>query len=335
MTEFEQKILDIIQDGFPIENRPYEVIADQIGETEQQVFDAVESLRESGVIRRIGGVYNTKQLGLVSRLCAGKVPSVATGYSDDSALEQFAATVLNIPAITHNYVRSHEYNVWFTVIAESETELQSIVDKLMSETELSDVHSMPARKMFKINTVMSCDARKSVIPKPTGANIPVSSTFVLSASDRVRIRLLSGDIPHSLTPFADLFQSHCDVFGQSNLNEFLLDAQRDLTSRRMRRFGAVLRHQQAGFSCNAMVCFEVDDSDKAGNILASYQYVSHCYERPPFKGFPYNVYAMFHAQTQEELSRFIGEAVADLGNPHYAVLHSVQELKKTSYKYFA
>ena len=117
MTELEQKILDTIQDAFPLEERPYRVLADlfnaQVGSvTEQQVFDAVEGLRMSGVIRRIGGVYDSKALGFISRLCAGKVPTVVTGAADDSALEVFAATVNEIPAITHNYVRSHEYNVW-------------------------------------------------------------------------------------------------------------------------------------------------------------------------------------------------------------------------------
>lgn len=354
MTELEQQILDIIQDGFPIVERPYAALADMLNReavlqhaddaqhlhtTEQLVFDVVESLRSSGVIRRLGGVYDTKRLGLVSRLCAGKVPSVATGATDDSALEQFAAAVMEIPAITHNYVRSHQYNVWFTVIAESELALQAVIDKLCGETALHDVHSMPARKMFKINTVMSRRSRTSAKqgePSASAMNSVSSANALnvsaLSVSDRTRIRLLSGDLPHSLTPFNELF---ADVIsGTKSLADLLQDACSDLTSRRMRRFGAVLRHQDAGFPCNAMACFDVADGSAAGAVLAANPHVSHCYERPPFEGFPYNVYAMFHASTSEELLRFVNEAVAALGNPQFAVLHSVRELKKTSYKYF-
>jgi len=343
MTEFELQILDIVQDGFPITERPYAAIAEIYRNrygfapgSEQDVFDAVESLRNEGVIRRIGGVYDTKRLGLVSRLCAGKVPSVATGAADDSALVQFAATVMDIPAITHNYVRSHEYNVWFTVIAESEEELQSIIEKLCAETSLHDVHSMPAARMFKINTVMGREKTQvNVANSPSVILNEVKNPVRLTESDKVRIGLLSGDLPHSLTPFTDLFQSHKDALGCNNLDEFLSDAQDDLTSMRMRRFGAVLRHQQAGFPSNAMVCFEVGEcAEEAGSILAENPHVSHCYERPPFKGFSYNVYAMFHASCDEELSQFVGAAASSLGNPKYAVLHSVQELKKTSYKYF-
>ena len=121
----EQHLLSVIQDDFPLEECPYQVLAGQLGSDEQSVFDAVENLRMSGVIRRIGGVYDSKALGFISRLCAGKVPTVATGAADDLALDKFAAAVNEIPAITHNYVRSHEYNVWFTIIAQSEDEIRT------------------------------------------------------------------------------------------------------------------------------------------------------------------------------------------------------------------
>ena len=137
-------LLAIIQDGFPLEERPYKVLAEQLGSDEKSVFKSVESLRQSGIIRRIGGIYDSHRLGFISRLCAGKV----------NDLEKFAAAAEKIPAITHNYVRSHEYNVWFTVIAESEDEICAIVDGLCASTDLHDVHILVATKKFKINTVM-------------------------------------------------------------------------------------------------------------------------------------------------------------------------------------
>jgi len=374
MTEFELQILDIVQDAFPIVERPYAAIAevykrrygievphsepfgklmagsancevDESNASERFVFETVESLRASGIIRRLGGVYDSKRLGLVSRLCAGRVPSVVTGAADDSALDQFAAAVMNVPAITHNYVRSHEYNVWFTVIAESEVALQGIIEKLCADTALHDVHSMPAKKMFKINTVMSTQRPASSSSVANSGPASMRSSMENAASsgcvpanlsdyDRSRIRLLSGDLPHSLTPFNDLFLS-ANLGGTKDFASFLMDVQDDISSKRMRRFGAVLRHQNAGFPSNAMVCFDVTDASAAGYLLAANPHVSHCYERPPFEGFPYNVYAMFHAQSDEELSCYVQDTVKALGCPDYAVLHSVRELKKTSYKYFA
>ncbi|WP_163438030.1 Lrp/AsnC family transcriptional regulator [Fibrobacter succinogenes] len=305
MTELEQNLLAIIQDAFPVEERPYQVLAGQLGSDEQTVFAAVEGLRQSGVIRRIGGVYDSRALGFISRLCAGKVT--------ESAIEAFATAVNEIPAITHNYQRSHEYNVWFTVIAQSEAEIQKIVDDVCAKTELHDVHVLLATKKFKINTVMGGTAAPVIRKNSCARSKP------LSGSDRNRIRVACEDIPHSLTPFKDWGVS-CD------------ELREDLDLRRMRRFGAILRHQEAGFADNAMVCF---NTTNGGDILAQKPYISHCYERPAFEGFPYTLYAMMHAQSAEELDRQIKEAAESIGNPDYVVLRSVRELKKTSFRFFA
>ena len=224
MTALDQSLLDIIQDAFPLEERPYQVLAEQLGSDEQSVFEAVESLRNSGVIRRIGGVYDSKKLGFISRLCAGKV----------SDIDKFAAAVDEIPAITHNYVRSHEYNVWFTVIAQSESEIRAIVDGLCASTDLHDVHILTATKKFKINTVMGkvLDERRVILSDPCKGESkdpgPRSTqTCVLSLSDRTRISIACTDLPHTLTPFKDwgvsteelredLCKRECAASGQSS-----------------------------------------------------------------------------------------------------------------------
>lgn len=315
MTALEQHLLDTIQDAFPLEERPYKVLAEQLESDEQSVFEAVESLRNLGVIRRIGGVYDSKKLGFISRLCAGKV----------SDIDKFAAAVNEIPAITHNYVRSHEYNVWFTVIAESEDEIRKIVDGLCASTDLHDVHVLSATKKFKINTVMGKGARNPDLSLRTECNeVKQSPARLLSGADRARISIACTDIPHTLTPFKD--------WGVSV--EELRD---DLAQKRMRRFGAILRHQEAGFAYNAMVCFGLDERGDcaSGDLLAKNPHVSHCYERPAFEGFPYTLYAMMHAQSAEELDQYIKDAAASIGNPDYAVLNSIRELKKTSFRFFA
>ena len=316
MTALEQHILDVIQDAFPLEERPYQVLADMFGAqgesvTEQQVFEAVENLRNTGIIRRIGGVYDSKKLGFISRLCAGKVADI----------DKFATAVNVVPAITHNYVRTHEYNVWFTVIAQSEDEIRAVVNKLCAQTDLLDVHVLSVTKKFKIDTVMrGVGAPVGSRPLAVDRNNAVESQAELSLSDRARIRVACTDIPHTLTPFKD--------WGVS-----IEDLRDDLAQKRMRRFGAILRHQQAGFAHNAMVCFDAPNA--AGTALAQNPHVSHCYERPAFEGFPYTLYAMMHAQFSDDLQRFINEAAESIGNPDYAVLHSVRELKKTSFAFFA
>ena len=328
MTELEQRLLSVIQNDFPLEDRPYQVLAGQLGSDEQSVFDTVENLRMSGVIRRIGGVYDSKALGFISRLCAGKVCYV----------DKFADAVNEIPSITHNYVRSHEYNVWFTVIAESEDEIRKIVDGLCTSTDLHDVHILSATKKFKINTVMGAgapvDSRQLtvdsgvILSEARNSDLSLrkqSPAGILSDSGRARIRVACTDIPHTLTPFKDWGVS-CE------------ELRDDLAQKRMRRFGAILRHQEAGFAYNAMVCFGLDErretKDERGWALAKKPYVSHCYERPVFEGFPYSLYAMMHARSAEDLECYIKDAAASIGNPEYVVLHSVKELKKTSFRFF-
>ena len=387
MNSFEQQILDVIQDAFPLTERPYLRLAEMLncdskkdaGEkcanlvvTEQKVFDAVEKMRASGVIRRIGGVYDSKKLGFISRLCAGKVPTSENDFAVElhaqTPMEKFAAVVMSEPAITHNYIRSHEYNVWFTVIAENESAIQAVVDRVCAKTELRNVYVLTATKKYKINTVMGKGAGAPTLTKDErGESAPAlrhcetrsveeSSKFpgTLSEADRIRIHIACGDIPHSLTPFKDWGVS-CD------------ELREDIAQKRMRRFGAILRHQDAGFPCNAMVCFRLVDSRKsevesdnsdsrnvilsgdaaknpvkscdliaqAGSILALNPHISHCYERPTFEGFPYNLYAMMHAPSEDLLSRYIEDAAKSIDNDDYVVLNSLRELKKTSFGFFA
>ena len=316
METLDRKILEIIQDGFPLEERPYAALGRRLGVSEEDAFEHVENLRKSGVIRRLGGIYDSHRLGYISRLCAGVVP--------EGNLDGFAAAADKIPAITHNYIRSHAYNVWFTVIARSEAEIQETVRGLEAETALHDAHVLSASRMFKINTVMGkAVASAKVVDQTVDKLVPKSAEpFVPNAKDRRRINALSKDIPHTLTPFSDLGIDISEIWG-------------DLDLKIMRRFGAVLRHQQAGFDANAMVCFSVKDADTAGKVLAENPHVSHCYERSPFEGFPYNVYAMFHGQSEAELEQSICSALSALNGPDHAVLTSLKELKKTSFVYFA
>ena len=311
MESLDEKILDVVQDGFPLEERPYVTLGNMLGLSEEQAFERVEALRESGVIRRLGGVYNSRALGYISRLCAGVVP--------EDKLDDFAATVGKISAITHNYERSHAYNVWFTVIARSEAEIQELVRGLEAETALHDAHVLSASRMFKINTVMKAAA--SAGPVADKSVLKNTEPFVPNEKDRCRINLLSKDIPHTLTPFSDLGIDPSEIRG-------------DLDRKIMRRFGAVLRHQDVGFVANSMVCLTVEQPGVAGAELAALPFVSHCYERNAFDGFPYNLYAMVHARSGDELEKFVGEVARIAKAKDYACLDSLRELKKTSFVYF-
>lgn len=142
MDQHDRDILNIIQSGFPLEERPYRTVADQVGLTEAEVLDRVRGLKERGVIRRIGGNVWASKVGYVSTLCGAFVP--------EEKLELFAQTVNRLNGVTHNYIRDNRtLNVWFTLIVPSQEELESTLDRIEAATGVRP-ESFPAIQTFKI-----------------------------------------------------------------------------------------------------------------------------------------------------------------------------------------
>ncbi len=141
MDALDRRILDVIQSDFPLERRPYDAIGKRLGLTEAEVLARVRALRERGIIRRIGASFQSKKLGFRSTLCAAKVPA--------DRLDAFVAEVNRHPGVTHNYLRDHELNVWFTCIGPSWDAVCATLDEISRATGV-EVLNLPAERMFKI-----------------------------------------------------------------------------------------------------------------------------------------------------------------------------------------
>ena len=142
LDDTDRAILNRIQSDFPITSRPYLSIATEIGLTEPEVVDRVRRLKQSGIIRRIGGNFVPGKLGYVSTLCAAKVPP--------EKLTHFTEAVNRHPGVTHNYLRENTFNVWFTFIASSMAEIQARLNEISAETGVTEILNLPATKVFKI-----------------------------------------------------------------------------------------------------------------------------------------------------------------------------------------
>ena len=142
MDEVDKRLLNIIQADFPIEVHPYRVIGERLGIGEDEALGRVRALVESGIIRRIGPSFDTRKLDHVSTLVAARVPI--------ERLEEVAGIVSSFPQVTHNYGRDFEYNLWFTIIAKDESEIERTLDRIKAETGISEMHELPAKRMFKI-----------------------------------------------------------------------------------------------------------------------------------------------------------------------------------------
>ena len=143
MDSIDKKILNIIQTGFPVEAEPFKELGEQIGIGEDEVLERIRKLKGKGIIRRIGAVFDTRKLGFASTLCAARVPR--------ERLKEFVEIVNSCPGVTHNYRRSHEYNVWFTLIATTEGELKKTLTEISESTGIADILDMPVKRKFKID----------------------------------------------------------------------------------------------------------------------------------------------------------------------------------------
>ena len=142
MDEMDRMILNEIQSHFPIEARPYQVLGEKLGCSEEEALQRVQDLKDREVIRRIGANCNSRKLGYTSTLCAAKVPS--------RLMERFVEVINSYMGVTHNYRRDHDYNIWFTLIAPSEEKIERILREIIELTEVGEVISLPAERLFKI-----------------------------------------------------------------------------------------------------------------------------------------------------------------------------------------
>jgi len=143
MDEIDKKILNIIQTDFPVEAEPFEVLGEKIGISEDEALKRVRKLKDDGIIRRIGAVFDTGKLGFASTLCAARVP--------EERIKKFVETVNSYPGVTHNYRRNHEYNIWFTFMAPTEDEIKRSLTEIGEKTGITDILNMPAKRKFKID----------------------------------------------------------------------------------------------------------------------------------------------------------------------------------------
>lgn len=141
MDSMDRQLLDIIQTGFPLSPRPYAELGQRLGLDEQEVLDRVRDLKARKIIRRLGANFQSAKLGFVSTLCAAKVPQ--------DKMDAFVAEVNAKPGVTHNYLREHDYNIWFTLISPSREETQAILDGITQATGVP-ILNLPATKLFKI-----------------------------------------------------------------------------------------------------------------------------------------------------------------------------------------
>lgn len=333
-----KRVISLIQSDFPLCERPYAALGEQLGIDETEVFATVQEFIDQKAIRRIGAIFDSYKLGYRSTLCALAV-------TDPEDVDTAARLINAFPQVTHNYERRDHYNIWFTLIAPSQERIDTILAQIVRETGYTDILDLPALRLFKIRVDFDLTGQRDASQAPPVITPARIQTVAFSTTDKALVRILQGDISGSLTPFAHIAEEFSeDTVDTTAITEADVIARtrelRDLGA--IRRFGAVVSHHKLGFSHNAMCVWNVEDSSvlEAGALMAANKEVSHCYERPRKATWPANMYTMVHGTSveacQDVADRIHGQlSAAGIEVEAARLLFSTRELKKVSMRYFA
>ncbi len=347
-AKVEETVLGTIQSGFPIVPDPYGTLAEQLGLERGEVEKALLDLREEGLVRRIGASFDSKRLGYSSTLCALAAPP--------ERADEVAAIINAYPGVTHNYLRENRYNIWFTLITRSSEDRARILGQIVEQSGCGDLLDMPATKMYKIRVDFGKGHGKKATEakaKAKDAGEHVAGRFGAAATDArafggddafdvALVRWAQGDVAFDADGalVERPFEQGAALVGKQigrevTENEVIARILELRALKAIRRFGAMVKHQKMGFAFNGMTVWNVDDGrlDEVGAAFAEKPYVSHCYTRLAKPTWPYKIYAMAHAQTQDELDGYVAE-LGEIAQAEPLVLVSTKEYKKVSMRYF-
>lgn len=312
LTKQKSELCRILQDGLEIVPEPFNAIAARLGISEQRVLDWTKELQENGVIRRISAVINYRALGRIATLAAAKV--------GEGKLESVVSAVNNLAGVSHNYLREHPVNLWFTLQADSEVEIAQTLQRL-SQTHDIEVFNLPMKRFFKLHVRFGGSGNSE---KEADSATPASEIVELNDYEKKLIRRLQGNNEIVPRPFDKL----ADTPGEC---ESTIKSIRNLMDKGViRRIGAVVDHRKMGFTANVMfVCYApCEKVSRLGQGLADLEQVSHCYERHTQPGWDYNIFAMMHAKDIADINRAVDEFVSRFSVERYELLPTIAELKK-------
>lgn len=326
----ESTILNRIQKDFPLVADPLRALSEELSLPENVLHDTITRLKKSGVVRTVSGIFSAERLGYASTLVAFSV--------NERDLGAAASTVNSHPGVSHNYQRNHHYNIWFTIATESEEKLEPTVAAIARRAGCADYLVLRNEKMLKLGVMFAIgDGTSKDTPAagPQGQGTRAAQR-PLSGDEKNAVRILQMDLPIQNDPFEILLKTS----GITMEVDAFLDAYRTLhMDGILRRYSAVLRHREVGYSANAMTAWKPGsgaDIRHIADLFSGSRSISHLYMRTLYPGrWEYPLFAMIHARTDEELKKIIEELSSASGMSDYLVLNSVKEFKKERVTYFS
>ncbi len=326
LDEHDRRLLNLMQGSFPLEARPYAAVARAAGIPEEQVLGRVRELLEQRIIRQVTPIYDTRALGYSSMLVAAKV---------DPEHPWRAARIVNAhPGVSHNYLRNHDFNMWFTLATEPDSPLglEGTLELLRELTGAESIRQLPTLKLFKIRMDLEMEGdTKALASEGATQEEAVLESVPYDERDIAVIRATQGDLPVLSEPYVEAAQR----LGMEV--DALLEHMRRMQERGLlRRVAAILYHRRAGFSANGMGVWGVPPERimELGPRMAAFRGISHCYQRPTYADWPYSVFTMAHGRSKDECDAILDAIAEQTGIEERATLYSSTEFKKVRLLYF-
>jgi DNA-binding Lrp family transcriptional regulator len=326
MDDLDRRLLNILQMNLPLTATPYAAMGEQVGLPEAEVIARVRALKEARILRQVSAIFDTRKIGYRSSLVAMKV--------DPKRVHEAARVINEHPGVSHNYERNHPFNLWFTVAVPPPSTVEEHVDALDRKAGAETTRILQTLKLFKIGVKLDMTGESDITARdPSGVRREADWNVgrALSPLDIQLVRELQKDLLLEPRPFAppaaDLGMTEDELLGH---------ARRMVDDGIMRRFAAVLYHRRAGFKANAMGVWRVpeDRVEEIGFQMGSFAAVSHCYQRPIYPDWPYNIFTMVHGHTPEDCERVLTAISEATEITDYVSLYSTREYKKTRVSYF-
>jgi DNA-binding Lrp family transcriptional regulator len=326
LDETDKKLLNLMQGSFDLTARPFAHVAQLAGLPEDEVLTRVGRLLDGRIIREITPIFDTRALGYSSMLVAAKV---------DPEYPHRAAHFINThPGVTHNYLRDHDFNLWFTLATEpgSPLGLDGTIDIIKAKTGAHSIRQLPTLKLFKIRMDLEMEKGTDALSATVEPVEPRElDPIELSDEDVATIRATQGPMPVVPEPYAPAAE-RLGVPQEEVLRRLASLRERNA----LRRVAAILFHRRAGFSANGMGVWAVPDEQilDTGRRMAAFRGISHCYQRPTYADWPYSVFTMAHGRSKEECDAILDSIAEQEGITERATLYSSTEFKKVRMLYF-
>lgn len=314
LTSLQKKLCNVLQRGLPLCSRPFARIGETVGATEADVLHETRELAKAGVVRRLCAVINHRALGMSGTLVTAHVPP--------DKLEEAAAAVNRLPGVSHNYLRSHNYNLWFTLQEKTVEQIHKTLLDLQRQLGIA-FHGLPVTRVFKLDVRFDAEAEEDVLVQEA-PRVPGTEPVALRQEQKRLLAKLQDGLDVTSRPFDAL---RIEDWSEDKVLHLLAELQ-DVGV--IRRIAAVMDHRKLGYAANVMFTVEVATEFVvgAGQRLARFRVVSHCYERETFEGWPYNLFAMMHGRSMGQIQRAIDKFTEPGDVRAYELLPTQTELKK-------